>query len=259
MYTYPLKSAGGILLSETSVSALGFEYDREFALVNSENQVLTAREKPELLRLQVSIEKDSLVFSYEKKHLEVSLNANNQRVYELELFKKPAFGICISAEADAWFSRYLNEPIQLVRIANNKLRTVSSKYQLKGEHNISFADGFPIHLVSEASVAELNTRLDTQISPERFRPNLIITGVEAYSEETWKSISIGNLVFDVITPTPRCSLITVDPKTAIPDAYQEPLRTLSKYRRVKNQTNFGVYLIARNPGMISITDALTVN
>ncbi|MAW96041.1 MULTISPECIES: MOSC N-terminal beta barrel domain-containing protein [unclassified Leeuwenhoekiella] len=256
IYTYPLKSAGGVRLQHSQVSRLGLAHDREFALVNAENKILTAREKPQLLQLEVTLKGDSMRIAAETDSIEIALTSEEEAVYELELFKKPAYGKSVAAKADAWFSTFFNEPLRLVRLHPQKLRRVNSKYELEGEHPISFADGFPVHLISEASVTDLNKRLEQPLPAERFRPNLIISGVEAYAEETWKHISIGDCIFDVITATPRCSLITIKPETAVFDSNQEPLRSLSAYKKEGNQTNFGVYLIPKTFGTISVNDAV---
>ncbi|PHR96791.1 MAG: hypothetical protein COA80_08365 [Leeuwenhoekiella sp.] len=256
LYTYPLKSAGAVALQQTQVGDLGFAHDREFALVNAENKILTAREKPQLLQVEIDLRADVMLVSAEGSAIEIPLNAEEESVYELELFKKPAFGKAVSGKADEWFSRLFNEPLRLVRLYPQKLRQVSTKYALKEQHPISFADGFPIHLISEASVADLNTRLEQPLPVERFRPNIVISGVEAYAEETWKQVIIGDCVFDVITATPRCSLITIKPETGIFDSNQEPLCSLSAYKKEGNQINFGVYLIPKTTGTIALTDAV---
>ena len=256
LYTCPLKSAGSVALQQTQVGDLGFAHDREFALVNAENKILTAREKPQLLQIEIALKADVILISAKGTAIEIPLNIEEENVYELELFKKQAFGKAVSGKADEWFSGLFNEPLRLVRLYPQKLRQVSAKYALSEEHPISFADGFPIHLVSEASVADLNTRLEQTLPAERFRPNILISGVEAYSEETWKQVIIGDCSFDVITATPRCSLITIKPETAVFDSNQEPLRSLSAYKKEGNQINFGVYLIPKTTGMISLNDAV---
>ncbi len=85
---------------------------------------------------------------------------------------------------------------------------------------------------------------------------MVVSGVEAYVEETWKEVRIGECLFDVITATPRCTLITINPDVAAFDPNQEPLRSLSTYKKEGNQINFGVYLIPKRPGTISVNDTL---
>lgn len=256
LFTYPLKSAGAVILQQAQVGELGFSHDREFAVINAENKILTAREKPQLLQFQICLNNHSLQIALDGNSIQIPLNAVAEALYELELFKKPAFGKAVSTDADSWFSELFQEPIRLVRLHTEQLRKVSSKYDLDQEYSISFADGFPIHLVSEASVADLNRRLDQPLPASRFRPNMIISGVKAYIEETWKEIQIGECLFDVITATPRCSLITINPEVAVFDPNQEPLRSLSAYKKEGNQINFGVYLIPKRLGTISVNDTL---
>ena len=243
LYTYPLKSCQGIILDEVKVLSTGFEFDRYFAVINNKNQIITARENPKLLKIETKINDEQLSLSNNSQEtINIDLNIYSDKSTEITLFKKNTFGRLINKEADQCLSNILNEPCKLIKIDKEKLRTIKDTDQ-----QISFSDAYPIHLVTTASIRDLNNKLTTPITDNRYRPNIILSGVkEAYEEENWKSITIGNCEFEVIEQTERCSLITINADTLEKSQKQEPLRTLAKNKRDSKKVNFGIYLIPSN-------------
>ena len=133
---------------------------------------------------------------------------------------------------------------------------MKAKYNGKENDLISFSDISPIHLISEESLKDLNSKLESPVTIENFRPNILLSGSTAYEEDNWSSVKIGDCEFDVTLKTPRCILTTIDPITTKVDSKQEPLRTLSKYRKAGNSINFGIYLTPKKTGVINITDKI---
>jgi uncharacterized protein YcbX len=123
---------------------------------------------------------------------------------------------------------------------------------------VSFADGAPVLLTSEESLADLNTRLEKLITMTRFRPNLVVRGDLPYAEDEWQAIGIGETRFDVGWACTRCILTTVDPETGQPCPDGEPLRTLKKYRRRDREVYFGQNLLPRRFGSIAIDMPLAI-
>ena len=122
---------------------------------------------------------------------------------------------------------------------------------------INPATGVVISTIKSDTKKTLNSKLETKVTLEHFRPNIVVSGLLAYEEDNWSSVKIGSCEFDVILKTPRCNMTTIDPITTKVDGRQEPLRTLSRYRKTGNKINFGIYLIPKNAGPISITDEIT--
>jgi uncharacterized protein YcbX len=126
---------------------------------------------------------------------------------------------------------------------------------MPGQH-VGFADGFPFLLISEASLADLNAKLEFPLPMNRFRPNIVVSGASAFAEDTWKSIKIGSVLFDVVKPCSRCVMTSIDQDDAA--LGREPLRTLTAYRKFGNKLLFGQNLVHNNTGVISVGDLVEI-
>ena len=165
----------------------------------------------------------------------------------------------VSAQPDAnkWMSRYLGVDCRLVYQPSAFKRPIDQKTGIAETH-VSFADAYPLLLISQASLDGLNERLDTPISMNRFRTNLVVDGVEPHAEDQWKRIRIGRVEFHCCEPCERCVLTTVDPMRGERDPTGEPLRTLATYRRGEKGVLFGMNLVPVNGGTITVSDSITV-
>lgn len=126
---------------------------------------------------------------------------------------------------------------------------------------LGFADGFPFLLINEASLQDLRQRCPAGIKLEQFRPNLVITGASAWAEDSWSTVRIGEVLFDVPKPCSRCVLTTVSPEKGRKHPSGEPLATLQKFRTATDGSgdiDFGLNLIARNSGIMRVGDELQV-
>ena len=122
---------------------------------------------------------------------------------------------------------------------------------------VGFADGYPLLLISEASLADLNSRLATPLPMNRFRPNIVVTGCEPYAEDTWQRIQIGGLGFDIVKPCARCATTTTDQATGARG--KEPLKTLATYRDGPDSGPlFGQNVIHAGVGAIRVGDEVEV-
>jgi len=155
---------------------------------------------------------------------------------------------------DQWLSNFLNEPCHLAWMAPTCHRPVNAE----AGNEVSFADGYPCLIISEASLADLNDRLATPLPMNRFRPNLVVSGCDAFAEDTWTSFSIGEARFRAISPCARCLVTTVAHSTGLSLA-PEPLRTLATYRQVEKGVIFGINLIVEQTGRIQIDDSVQIH
>ena len=163
----------------------------------------------------------------------------------------------LGEEYSQWFSRALERPCHLVYMPDPSERLVNQKYA--DENSIvSFADGFPYLLTSEASLQDLNQRLDDPVRMIRFRPNLVVKGIEAWMEDNWQSFSIADANFRFTKPCPRCTLLTVHPETG--EKGIEPLKTLNTFRKQGNKILFGLNACwdSASSAMIKVGDQLVV-
>lgn len=147
-------------------------------------------------------------------------------------------------------------PARLVRIADDSVRRIDARYARRLSDQTGFADSYPFLLISQASLDDLNARLASPVPINRFRPNIVISGCDAFAEDDWREIRIGGIVFNIVKPCARCAIPTIDQDTAI--AGPEPLRTLAAYRTFGQKVRFGQYLVAANTGSLRVDDEVQV-
>ena len=151
------------------------------------------------------------------------------------------------ADAAAWLQAFLGVECRLVSLPDDAVRPVDPDYSQPSDQ-VGFADGFPFLLISQASLDDLNARLERAVPMQRFRPNLVVGGCAPYAEDGWRRIRIGELEFRVAKPCSRCVIPTIDFTTG--ERGREPLQTLMTYRRRDNKIYFGQNLIHRGTGIL---------
>jgi hypothetical protein len=152
--------------------------------------------------------------------------------------------------AAEWLSGFLELPCRLVRIPDDEVRRADREYAGPGDQ-VGFADGFAFLLTSRASLEELNRRLPEPLPMNRFRPNIVVDGTEAFEEDRWKRIRVGGITFAVAKPCARCAITTTNQDTA--ERSHEPLRTLATFRHVVGRgVMFGQNLIHDRSGVIHV-------
>jgi len=165
---------------------------------------------------------------------------------------------CGDAPAE-WLSQFLGGSLRLVHMGAKYDRPVSLERAGAG-HSVSFADGFPFLIVSEASLANLNSRLAVPLPMNRFRPNFVVAGCEPHAEDTWHRYRIGDLVFRNIDACARCPITTTDQLTG--ERAKEPLKTFATYRRDPRDTTdviFGFNVVHETKrGTVRVGDAITL-
>ncbi|MDC9728501.1 MAG: MOSC domain-containing protein [Methyloprofundus sp.] len=256
IYIYPVKSLSGIQLTESEVTETGFQYDRQWMLVDKNNQFLSQRRLPKMALIKTKIHEQMLIISAPNKpDLKLPLTPETHNSISINIWGEDCTAETISIEADQWFSDFLKQPCQLVYQANNHIRQVDQNFSSPTDRT-SFSDGFPFLIISAASLRLLNEQMNLNLSMERFRPNIVLEGCTSYEEDTWRKISIGAINFRLPKPCSRCSIPQIDPKTAISD--KEPLRTLSKNRQWNNKVFFGQNALHDATGTLKVGDSVSV-
>jgi uncharacterized protein YcbX len=161
------------------------------------------------------------------------------------------------ASADAWLTRYLGEPMRLVHMGEETRRPVDPDYSRDGDV-VSFADAYPLLVISQAALDGLNARLGRPVPMARFRPNIVVADSAPHAEDGWRRIRIGEVEFEAVKACTRCVFTTVDPASMTRDPDGEPLRTLVQYRRTPAGVTFGMNLIPRGTGRVRRGDAVSV-
>lgn len=234
----------------------GLRHDRRWMLVDAAGRFMTQRVLPQMARIEVEVQGEGLcVRAPGMDELHVPLFDGYKRE-PVVVWDDTVAAAVAPGEVNAWFSRFLDQPCRLVHMPSDASRPVDPEYAKAGEE-VSFADAFPVLLATEASLADLNSRLAEPVTILRFRPNVVIAGaMDPFEEDVWKEIRIGEVRFHVAKPCARCAIVNVDPATGIPS--REPLRTLASYRTVDNKTLFAQNLIPVNSGTIRVGDEVEV-
>lgn len=257
---YPVKSSKAIRLESSQVVSTGLLHDRMFAVINGSQQVITGREQPLLLRISSEINGSELRLKAPGMDtLRLPLFPEAGKPTEIELFKKPLNGMLFQNGANEWISEFLGQSCRLMFVHDTITRPVTKKDDPEVRGKVGYADSSPILLISEASLQELNSRLKTPVSMDRFRPNIVVEGCEPFEEDRWDKILINDCELVVNKRCKRCIFTTIDPETLQKDQNQEPLRTLSGYRTQDGGVPFGIYLIPATFGRIKIGDEIRIN
>jgi len=252
---YPLKSGRGQSLPEASVGAIGIDGDRVWMLIDASGNMLTGREHPKLVLVDVRADTQGATFSADGQPSLRVRTSTFIAEQPCEVWKSRFPALRGDALADAWFSDYLGVPCSLLYIGD-----VPGRRRLTGEPDIplSFADGYPLLLIGQGSLDDLNSRLTRAVPMASFRPNLVVAGAEPFAEDKWRQLRIGEVLFDFAKPCTRCIFTTVDPERGEKSSDREPLLTLARYRRFKIGTCFGVNMIVRRGGQLRVDELVEV-
>ena len=165
-------------------------------------------------------------------------------------------GLCpLESEADEWFGKFLNTRCRLVYMPDDEVRQVDQEYAEVGDR-VGFADGFPFLMISQASINDLGARLGREVPVNRFRPNLVVEGCDAFAEDGWRELSVGGMNFRVVKPCSRCSIVMTDQASGKRD--REVLATLADYRRTGKKIFFGQNLAHDSVGALHVGDTVEV-
>lgn len=255
LHVYPIKSCQGIDLTEAELVATGIHHDRHWMLINAEGQFLSQRSHPQLALVKPRICDESLrinIPGYSDHALPLAQTESPANI-EVSIWKDQ----CIAAETDPTiseiFSDFLGESCRLVYLPDNKPRQVDRRYAAEGKR-VGFADGFPLLVLSLASIDTLNSRLNTDYDINRFRANIVIAGCSAHEEDNWQAIEADGLRIDLLKPCSRCVIPSIDQKTA--EKSPQLLKELAQYRHIDGKILVGQNGIHRVNGWLSVGQAI---
>lgn len=259
---YPVKSLQGGLHDAADVALIGLAGDRRYMVIRPGGLFVTLREMPALSGVYADALADGLRLAHGGAQCDVTAPKPGAPELQVMIFGKP----CMARDAGDRAARFLSDamgtPLRLVHLFADDLRQIDPDFAAPGEC-VSFADGFPLLLTTEASLAALNDALPDGFGPlamGRFRPNLVVGGAMPWAEDHWRRIRIGAMSFRVVKPCARCAIVTQDEATGIarPPA-REPLATLNRiHRSDQGRPCFGQYLIPDAPGRLHIGDQVEV-
>lgn len=258
LYVYPIKSCRGIAVERAMVGRRGLADDRRYMLVDARGRFITQRQHPSMALIELAFTDEGYrVSAPGRTPLELPRKLPVERECEVRVWRDSVEAALAPAEINHWFSAALGLDCGLVYMDDRHHRAVPND-AAAFDDEVSFADAAPLLMISEASLADLNARLETPVTMRRFRPNVVVTADAPYAEDGWRRIDIGGVELEVAWPCTRCVLTTVDPDTGVKDPAGEPLETLKTYRRVGRGVIFGQNLLPRRRGELSVGAAVRV-
>jgi uncharacterized protein YcbX len=262
LYTYPIKSCGSLSHTTIELDLYGPVWDRRWMIVDEDDLFVTQRELPRMALIQPSFKDGQLsITAPGMNEICVPLEDSQRQTRVVQIWNDTCKAWDEGIEVAAWISDYLHVDLRLVRMTEGFVRRVDERYARQPAQT-AFSDGFPILLASEASLDELNRRLIERkaeaLPMSRFRPNLVVAGCDAFAEDQWKTIQIGNLLIDVVKPSARCAIPSVDQQTAEIREPKEPLATLNTFRKRDGKVVFAQNAIHHAPGKLAVGDMVTV-
>ncbi|AYL94862.1 MOSC domain-containing protein [Mucilaginibacter celer] len=256
LFIYPVKSLGGISVPSAEATSRGFKHDRRLMLVNEHGHFMTQREFVKMALLKTAIETHGIRVSNQNgDSVLIPFDIDKQPLHQFAVWDDTCMGQYIDNKIDEWFTQTLDIKCRLVYMPDDSEREVDQRYAKPGMIT-SFADAYPFLLIGQASLDDLNKRMALPLPMDRFRPNIVFTGGDAYGEDLMNEIKIAGITFYGAKLCARCVLTTIDQQTAA--KAKEPLKTLASYRMKNNKIMFGQNLVHENTGTISVGDELKV-
>jgi len=248
LHIYPIKSLGGQTVKAPRATLSGFEYDRQWMLVDETGKFQTQRDFPKMALLAAGVDKGQ-VTCYEKNKpdnkISFNVDAHLEEQLKVNIWSDKLKATLVDPLVDEWFSDQLKSKVRLVNRSNRK------KYihKLKKSYPTNYPDAYPYLVLSTNSLEEINSHLNEKIGLERFRANIIIEGNEAFFEDQMDEFLLGSVPFKMIKRCGRCIVVNTDQDTSA--VYKEPLKSLSKYRKFRNKIMVGMNAVALKEGIIN--------
>jgi uncharacterized protein len=260
LFIYPVKSLGGISVNDALLTDRGFQYDRRWMLLNADNQFMTQRECPQMALLQTAVTDHGIsLFHVNDIHDRVTIPFASPRGEKIsvQVWDDWCEAQFVNRELDRWISERLRVACRIVHMPDESIRKVSEKYSAGTNAINSFSDGYPILLLSQSSLDDLNSMLEKPVPMNRFRPNIVISGANPYEEDELEEFMIRGVQFYGVKLCARCAIPTINQETL--EKSKEPTKTLATYRTRDKNIWFGQNVIYRLGGVsLRIGDRIDV-
>lgn len=264
IHVHPVKAFRSTTLQEAEVEPWGLAGDRRWILIDDGGKVVTQREQPRLALAAAEIlSGGGLRLSAENREPVTVPVPEPIGTTTVEIFGDKVQAVLADRAAHDWCSAYLGTDVRLAHMDDPAARRpVDPEFALPGE-TVSFADGYPLLVTTLGSLDALNSLIargdraeEGPLPMSRFRPNVVVSGTEAWAEDDWSRIAIGEVTFRVTKMCGRCVVTTTDQDTA--RRGKEPLRTLARHRRFAGKPVFGQNLVPETRGSLRVGDPVTV-
>ncbi|MGV8864636.1 MAG: MOSC domain-containing protein [Pseudomonas sp.] len=261
LYRFPLKSGIAEPLHQAQFDGLGLAGDRRWMLVDeASGRFFTQRAMPQMSQLSALWNPDGglTLRAAGLQALDVAVPESTEATLRGVTIWRDTLRAPDAGDAAAhWLSEFMGRPTRMVHIPDERARWLPSGYGTVDD-KVGFADGFPLLLIGQASLDDLSNKVGRPLEMLRFRPNLVVEGSEAFAEDGWKRIRIGEMEFRLLKGCSRCILTTIDPKTGERSADREPMATLKTYRESDGEVWFGQNMVNDGPGTLEVGMTVTV-
>ncbi len=264
---FPVKSLAGIELQESALTNLGLKWDRHWMIVMPNGRFVTQRQKPKMALIKTALSDKELVLSSQDQHCSISLDFPKGEPFEATIWRDKCLVVDEGDEVAHWIRQVLDStvPLRLVRLAKDCSRPQSAPERFGAETTTLFADAGPILVANQASLVRLNSELEqrglSQVDMRRFRPNIILSGLEAFEEQNIAQLNHQNFSLKLCDRSERCIMTTVDPDTGIKHPDMEPFNTLMSLNTMPESDRkpaFGMNAtLEKGSGLIRVGDVLT--
>lgn len=248
LHIYPVKSLAGIRLNTSKLSSFGLMHDRRWMIVDENGLFLTQRKKPQMATIKTSLNTTGqLTLSHKNNTLEIPTTQDNKLI-EVTVWNDSLMATHVCPKVDLWISAILEQKCHLVHMPEQSKRQIDTKFAQSNQF-VSFADAFPLLAISQASLDDLNQRLDSNVNINRFRPNIVVDGCPAFAEDNWLNFSINSLEYSTAKPCSRCIMPSINQETGQQDQKQM-LAVLNRYRQFDKKIKFGQNILYKNSANI---------
>jgi uncharacterized protein len=258
LFIYPVKSLGGIAKQSVEITSTGFKHDRRWMLVDESNLFLTQRTHPQMALLQTAETENGIAVFHKQNSQEpiiIPFGNEYKEKIKVTVWDDVCAAVEVSKNLNEWFSDILHINCKLVYMPDDTKRLVDKRYAANDEVT-SFSDGYPILMIGQSALDNLNSKLTEALPMERFRPNIVFTGGHAHIEDEMAAFTIGEINFLGVKPCARCVITTINQQTA--QGGKEPLKTLSTYRQKNNKIYFGQNVLQQQNGIIKVGNEIKI-
>ncbi len=241
LFVYPVKSCAGVRMDEVSIAPTGFEFDRNWMVIDESGTFVTQREHPKLALVKPEFANGGIILSAPGiEPLHVSADGSGGPA-TISLFGETHEALAGNAEAGTWFSSYLGGRFRLAKCDPRTLRKGGVQYPERDAAPTSFVDNYGILVISEASHAALNQKLPYAVPMNRFRPNIVVSGIDEHDEDYFTNARCGEVALRFVNPCFRCNMTSIDQKTGTPGLDVLPVLSTYRYDDAAKGVKFGAY------------------
>lgn len=246
---YPIKSTQAYPLQQANVTLQGLDADREYMLTELDGRFITARKDGELFKFKAIPQAEQLLIIHQDGSQLLVKTEDFKHQQKCQVWQDNFNSLTAKESINQWFSQKIGRPVQFRWLGKNSQRTLK-KYPT---NPLSFADAYPILLVSQASLSQLQQHCPAPLEMGQFRGNIVVSGTTAFAEESWHKIQIGEVTFLHTKPSTRCILTSRNLHTGELHPQLEPFRTLKKFHtNTQGEPVFGINLLPLNSGVINV-------